>query len=275
MQCWSHQRRDSIPFAIPVGEYTTSSQINSKSEPKRLNARCGSSTANQQSSFCCSFLIVLVHSFLLRSPAVVAFSRHGPILRERTPSSSSPRKVRRNWEENYSKLREYKEKYGDCYKADMRLAVFVSSNRQRARAGTLSGDRRVKLEELGFSFDPFGENWDKMLQQLKDFYKKHGYVCEAGHGSLGRWVTRQRLVRESLSESQRAQLDELDFVWEEVQKATGDPLWTEKFERLEEFRDRFGYASVPRKWKCDPSSVIGYTCYVPQRATTRGQTIQT
>jgi hypothetical protein len=59
----------------------------------------------------------------------------------------------------FIELKRYKEEYGDCnvrqkWRHNLKLAAWVSFQRVQERAGKLSAERKARLDELGFDWDP-------------------------------------------------------------------------------------------------------------------------
>ena len=168
---------------------------------------------------------------------------------------------RRTFEEYFQKLKEYKAIHGDCsvpsrYKEDARLGAFVSRQRRQNKQGTLKEEERAKLDELGFDWVVKEPSWNRMLQELKEFKQQHGHCVVNTGGAIGtrlsNWVKEQRRMRKRLTKSQRASLDELGFVWEEVQKKKNDIKWDAKFDQLKHFKRVYGHAQVPVEWPENP-----------------------
>src|SRR5262249_33900208 len=119
-------------------------------------------------------------------------------------------------------------------------------NNQRARKHNLTGERRQKLNDVGFVWDPFDEDWEAGFRQLKLYKEREGhcmvpqtYTAENGH-PLGNWVSVQRLSRQDLSEARLQRLDELGFVWDAREAG-----WDEGFAHLKLYKKREGHCRVP------------------------------
>mmetsp|Transcript_15915 Transcript_15915/g.31973 ORF Transcript_15915/g.31973 Transcript_15915/m.31973 type:complete len:335 (+) Transcript_15915:1791-2795(+) len=85
--------------------------------------------------------------------------------------------------------------------------------------------------------------WDERFQQLLRFYLENQNACvPKAHGSLGRWVARQRELKKvgRLHPDREKKLLELSFVWN-----TNESAWEEKFQQLLVFRCREGHCCVP------------------------------
>ena len=98
------------------------------------------------------------------------------------------------------------------------------------------------------------DSWNRKLQELKEYKQEHGH-CMVNTGTrtpLANWVKDQRRMRKLLTESQRASLDELGFVWEEIQKKRNDIKWDDKFDQLKHYKRVYGHTQVPREWPENP-----------------------
>jgi hypothetical protein len=155
-----------------------------------------------------------------------------------------------DWEDAFAALVRFKQREGHCrvpqthMEGDYKLGVWVST--QRTAAENLSPDRRKRLDELGFVWDPRTTNWEHAFAALETFKEREGHCrvlrghIEGGY-KLALWVNRQRADAEKLLPERRRRLDELGFVW--------DPLgldWENGFAALVEFEQREGHCRVPR-----------------------------
>jgi hypothetical protein len=158
-----------------------------------------------------------------------------------------------DWEEGFGHLKSYKERVGDCrvpqqHKEDgYNLGTWVSIQRHREKK--LSTERRRRLDELGFIWDPIEADWEEGFSHLKRYmervgdcsfpreFKEHGY-------NLGLWAYRQRSRRNELSSERRRRLDEVGFVWD-----WHEAVWGKGFGHLKRYKERVGDCRVPRKYK--------------------------
>jgi Helicase associated domain len=130
------------------------------------------------------------------------------------------------WEEGFSHLKQFSERVGYCrvsqsYTTDdgYRLGQWVSV--QRAKKETMEPDRRQRLEALlGWSWDPFFDQWEEGFSRLKDFSGRLGhcrvlysYKCDDDY-RLGQWVTAQRRKKDQLGSDRRQRLEALPgWLW--------------------------------------------------------------
>jgi predicted helicase len=126
------------------------------------------------------------------------------------------------WDERYGELKLYKERHGNCdvpanLSGELRpLSLWVRTQRAWQTNGYLSADRKTRLDELGFDWDPNETSWERMFEALKG-YKDRFDDCNVPTHSKGefrelaQWVNKQRAAQRAgrLSDDRRARLDEV------------------------------------------------------------------
>ena len=170
------------------------------------------------------------------------------------------------WEEGFSRLREYVKSHGDARvprsytDGGYPLAQWVQTQRtnhtkRTLEVGTLEADREHRLKDLpGWTWDPRASQWEEGFSHLQHYVKRHGHaVVPASHREegypLGRWATKQRVnyAEGTLEADREHQLEDLPG-W------TWDPhadQWEEGFRRLLDYVKRHGDARVPRSYTDD------------------------
>ena len=94
-----------------------------------------------------------------------------------------------------------------------------------------------------------GVAWDERYGELKAFKEQfsHCNIPQNWHGNvrLARWVNTQRSKKklQILSPDRIQRLDELSFVWDQL-----DAAWEEMFEQLKDYRQLYGHCNVPARW---------------------------
>jgi hypothetical protein len=161
------------------------------------------------------------------------------------------------WNEKFQRLVTYKKEYNSTsvpakYKEDPKLGIWVSDQRKKYNHSTLSETRVERLESIGFSLDPLGEQWTAMYDKLVAYKKHHnstvvprGYVQDP---KLGVWVREQRINynRGIISETRVGHLDSIGFAW--------DPLgekWTESFHKLVAYKKQHKSTNVSLTYETD------------------------
>jgi len=130
-----------------------------------------------------------------------------------------------DWEALFQSLVVFKENQGHCgvpkkWSENPELGRWVSVQRHVYKKGKLSAERVVRLEALGFEWDPFTADWEALFQSLVVFKENQGHCRVPQRWSenpeLGRWVSTQRGVykKGKLSAERVARLEALGFVWD-------------------------------------------------------------
>src|SRR5262249_14553602 len=117
------------------------------------------------------------------------------------------------WEEGFSYLKAYKEREGHCYVPakyktpdGYRLGEWVDS--QRVSQNKLSSERKIRLDKLGFDWDPHDTAWEEGFSYLNAYKEREGHCRvpqrQKEHGfPLGQWVSVQRATKDALSAERR------------------------------------------------------------------------
>lgn len=166
------------------------------------------------------------------------------------------KKYNQRWEDNYQKLKEYKQQYGTIQVSvsiDRALERWTCIQRKHKKTGKLSAYKIKKLEQIGFAWDLHKSYWMNMYHKLVRFRKKYGHARVPWrwkpNPQLGQWVSRTRLEQHELTEAQVELLNKTDFDWHIIHK---NPVpWNEMFERLVAFKRNYGHTRVPLRWEKD------------------------
>jgi superfamily II DNA or RNA helicase len=129
-----------------------------------------------------------------------------------------------DWENSFGQLENYKKTFGNCRVSQKShthaaLGKWVSHQRSSYNSGRLSPDRIKRLEDLGFEWNTFTGDWDRMFGALKAYRAEHGDCCVAGSSKtnkdLGLWVkTQRRLYKQGrLPQDRITKLEAIGFVW--------------------------------------------------------------
>jgi hypothetical protein len=164
-----------------------------------------------------------------------------------------------SWDERLGELAAFRQREGHCnvpdeYPDNPALGKWVTRQRSEQRRGELSSDRIVRLEALGFVWDPHDAFWEERFAELAAFKQREGHcnVPQAypDNPALGKWVSKQRVAkrRGALSSDRMVRLDALGFVWN-----TDDAAWEERFAELAAFRESEGHCNVPQAYPDNPA----------------------
>jgi superfamily II DNA or RNA helicase len=128
------------------------------------------------------------------------------------------------WEEGFDHLVRFYKREGHCrvpqgYKENGHsLGSWVGSQRSNGNANRLSIERKSRLDEIGFDWDPFDAVWEKGFNYLSIYFNRERHCRVPYHHkengySLGWWVGVQRENRAKLIAERRGKLNALGFVW--------------------------------------------------------------
>jgi superfamily II DNA or RNA helicase len=119
-------------------------------------------------------------------------------------------------------LRIFRDREGHCrvpgpwLEEGLKLGQWVNKIRQR-REG-LAPALVAALNEIGFSWNPLEDRWERNIDALRRYKKLHGH-CRVPQKAifegvkLGIWVSRLRLVKETLPKQKIKELDQIGFDW--------------------------------------------------------------
>ncbi len=158
------------------------------------------------------------------------------------------------WERRLRQVVAFKERHGHCRiptgsppRRRTSLATWVLRQRRLRRRGRLDPKRARRLDEIGFLWDSFKDQWIGMRAHLADWRERHGHCRVPRHDrkdpKLAVWVGNQRIFRRKglLSAERIASLDALGFEWEPRQTCPAD----DRVEQLREFHREHGHLAVP------------------------------
>jgi hypothetical protein len=128
-----------------------------------------------------------------------------------------------SWDEMYGRLVKFNMREGHCrvpidHKEGDYSLGFWGGN-QRSNKDALSPERRQRLNEIGFVWDPQTADWEEGFAALLVFNQREGHSrVPTGHKEgdyrLGAWVGNQRTKKDALSPERRQRLEEIGFVWD-------------------------------------------------------------
>ena len=159
------------------------------------------------------------------------------------------------WEKMFKELMEYRKAFGDCRvsnrsKKYKNLRVWVTVQRRTYSLGTMPRERSARLESLGFVWNTYTSDWERMFSSLKKYKETHGDFRASRnskiHRDLAVWmgVQRRAFSQGKLSQDRISRLEACEFEW--------DPrtsLWERMFELLTNFKKQNGHCRVPAKYE--------------------------
>jgi superfamily II DNA or RNA helicase len=160
------------------------------------------------------------------------------------------------WEKNFDHLKLFQSEHGHCRITRIlmpNLGSWFAAQRRSYILGKLSNYQILKLESLGFEWDPLDAKWEHYFSILKDFKATHGHCRVPARWNVdpkfASWVSTQRIFfsKGKLSPQRIARLESLGFEW--------DPFsaeWEKNFDHLKLFQSEHGHCRVPARWKHNP-----------------------
>lgn len=175
-------------------------------------------------------------------------------------SWDEPRLIDRRWLEKFERLKNYFQQHGNAdvpnrWEGDPSLANWVSSQRERRKAGRLEAERIQLLDELEFTWASREVGtWEDRLEEVAAYKAKHGH-CDIPlrtpeNPKLGRFVNSMRTQHKSgkLSSDRVAKLNAIGFLWEHQ-----DASWNDRYSELLEYSKTNGNCDVPATWTDNPA----------------------
>jgi hypothetical protein len=164
-----------------------------------------------------------------------------------------------HWEEGYGALADFVSEHGHarvphpCISASgFRLGQWVNSQRSRCD----DPQRRARLDDLGFVWDPFVDDWEQGIVALTLFVRERGHAriahdhVAADGFQLGVWTANQR--KRCADPERRATLDSLGFVW-----GLRAEKWERGYESLASFLAEHGHTRVAMEHVADDGYRLG------------------
>jgi hypothetical protein len=154
------------------------------------------------------------------------------------------------WEKGFTALKHFKAREGHCrvprghQEGSFKLGTWVVN--QRNRKDALSVDRKRRLDAIRFVWTSNRSPWEDGFAALKAFRASEGHCLvpsehKEGTFNLGKWVSKQRTKKGTLSVDRRRQLESLKFIWGPLEFA-----WEKGFAALKRFKAREKHCRVPR-----------------------------
>ena len=159
-----------------------------------------------------------------------------------------------SWDERYGELIAYKGRFGDCRVLDKwpenpQLGTWVLVQRRTKKTGELSEERILRLNAIGFLWDPFDADWEKQFTALLEYKERYG-DCNVPtrwreNRPLATWTDGQRQARRKgkLDAARIARLDAIEFRWD-----LREQFWDKMFAELLAYKQTYGDCAVPDKW---------------------------
>ena len=175
--------------------------------------------------------------------------------------------IERTWDFWYGLTLKYKDEFGDSnapqsfktYKGH-RLGSWLSDQRKYYNKNRLPSDRIKRLEEIGFTWDPFEKQFEKGFQETLLYKKTTGnpnapyiYMTSEGY-RLGRWQSKQRGVYRKgyLSPDKIKRFEEIGFIWDKYKI-----LFEKGFQETLVYKNSTGNPNAPDGYRTPEGYKLG------------------
>jgi superfamily II DNA or RNA helicase len=165
------------------------------------------------------------------------------------------------WHRMYDELKQYYGEHGHSnvpnpWERNLRLANWVSAQRQIRQKGAIASNRVRLLDEIAFVWKSRTVGtWEDRLAEVVAFKGNFGHcnipVNFPDNPKLGGFVNQMRSQRRrgALSEDRVARLDEVGFVWS---ARNNEQKWNRMYDSLKHCHATHGDSNVPFGWKENP-----------------------
>ncbi|MCX5871278.1 MAG: Helicase associated domain protein [Deltaproteobacteria bacterium] len=162
------------------------------------------------------------------------------------------------WGEMFECLKNYHFEHGNAdvpnkWKADGKLAAWVSHQRARRKNGLIVDEQIERLDELGFTWQHRERGtWEDRYQELLEFKENYGHCNVLLHYTdspkLGPFVNTVRSLKTAgtLSDERIKLLELIGFQW------AVNTDWEERYVQLLYFKDEYGHCNVPYNYSDNP-----------------------
>ncbi len=141
-----------------------------------------------------------------------------------------------------------------------KLGIWQRTKRVKYRKGELSPDRIERLEEIGFTWEIWEEQFEKGFQETLLYKESTGnpnapaqYKTAEGY-QLGSWqsVLRQRYRKGKLSPDRIRRLEAIGFTWEMLEEQ-----FEKGFQETLLYKERTGNPNAPQRYKTAEGFLLG------------------
>ena len=172
------------------------------------------------------------------------------------------------WDRRFDLLLRYYVRHNHCHvpysheEGEAKLGIWLRSQRQQMKKGTLSPFKQRQLEAIGVIWDAPEAEWERLCALL-ECYRCQEWHCDIPQNhtvkgaKLGAWVERQVHKKEkgTLDPEKERRLAKIGVVWKvhrtqnETRYTRSQPKWEAKFFLLQQYADREGHCSIPVRYE--------------------------
>ena len=166
----------------------------------------------------------------------------------------------RNWMKGFAFARKYYESFGDLLIShdycvdDMKLGIWISTQREKYSEGALTVQQIQMLESIGMCWDRNEDKWNRSFLYVKEYsvstgdinYMPVGYCVEGIN--LYSWIAtqRSRYKQGKLSAERIQKLESVGLKW-----SLTEVFWDSGYEHAEQYKIGHGDMRMPIGYVCD------------------------
>lgn len=166
----------------------------------------------------------------------------------------------RKWMSYYEQAKRFYEENGhltiphDYVADDLKLGVWISSQRESYQIGRLSDEQIKLLNDIGMSWDRFESKWETGFSYAKRYVEEYGDINKIPQDfcyddfKLNVWLRAQRARRRigKLSDERAKKLESIGFVWDK-----SEAFWKTGYDHALAYLQEHGSLKMPAKYECD------------------------
>ena len=123
------------------------------------------------------------------------------------------------WNQTYQQFKQYLNQNCGTYlpEKNSKFSDWIGAQRYNKKKGKLPEHRIKLLDEIGFNWDPYENEWQEKYNLLKQYVKENGDAkVLRSHPILGTWVGNQRRIYKSkkMANERIKLLDAVGFIWD-------------------------------------------------------------
>ena len=172
----------------------------------------------------------------------------------------------RKWMAYYEQAKLFYEENGhltvphDYVADDLKLGVWISSQRESYQIGRLSEEQVNLLNSIGMSWDRFESKWETGFSYAKKYIEEYGDINRVpsdfryGDFRLNVWLRaqRERKRKGKLSDERIEKLESIGFLWDKNQA-----FWKSGYDHAVAYLQEHGGTNIPQKYICDDGFKLG------------------
>ena len=142
------------------------------------------------------------------------------------------------------------------------LGIWINNQRRKKRNNNLNEEKKIKLENIGMSWNHKESKWFVKYKEAKEYYDEHGnllvpegYITSTGF-RLDSWLARQRKKCENKTIS-KEKIELLEAIGMQIKKIDKMKEWLKKYKEAKEYYDENGNLKVTQRYVTSTGFKLG------------------